>query len=76
MDKESAVDCFFFYMWNAWSRKECDALFAERSDEIYRAWERDLEDFGSIGAPSWFYEGLKRADRRVIADRAVEYYNE
>lgn len=73
---KSELDCYLFYMWNAWSKDECMAIFGERFGEhIWNKWEKQCDRRGLDGAPAPFYANCDTEVRRKIIERAVAHYN-
>ena len=35
---ENAVSSFFYYMWNAWSKEECKAVFGDMYRHFWDKW--------------------------------------
>ena len=76
MDKSSTLDCYLYYMWNAWSYGDCISIFGETlGSHIWNKWVRECERSGGKGAPASFYAKLDKETRIKIVERAMTYYN-
>lgn len=76
MNKKSDLDCYLYYMWNAWSGYECEEIFGENlGKHIWNKWCRQCDRCGLDGAPAPFYAELDTKSRRKIVERAVAHYN-
>lgn len=64
------VTSFMFYMWNAWSQKECDLVFKEDGNYMWNKWQ-DCR----CGNISEFYSLLDTENRDKLVSRALILYN-
>lgn len=72
--KESIVSSFFFYMWNAWGKEECQTVFGSMADHFWEKWEDLYRKFRGGGAER-FYAELSLTNRRLLVERACELYD-
>lgn len=76
MNKQSELDCYLYFMWNAWSYDECIALFGENlGKHIWSKWNALCCDCGVAGAPAALYAALDEEKHQTLKERAVAYYN-
>ncbi len=76
--RKNDVTSFFFYMWNAWCKEECEAAFGGSNCEwqhFWRKWCALCGEYGSNGAIPWFYAELSDENRDLLVKRATEIYN-
>lgn len=72
---ENIVSSFFYYMWNTWSREECEAIqWTCEPDHIWRKWGEAC-DCGARGAAEKFYMELSDTNRQALVERATTLYN-
>lgn len=72
---ENIVSSFFFYMWNTWSREECEAIqWTCEPDHIWSKWGEAC-DCGARGAAEKFYMELSDTNRQALVERATTLYN-
>ena len=74
MPPERIVSCYFFFMWNHWSKDECDAIFGWLTDHIWAKWVYHHGKIGSFGAAERLYSELDCGNRKLIVDRACDKY--
>lgn len=72
--KENIVSSFMFYMWNRWSRKECDIVFGVMSKHLWDKWLRCASGT-THGAAEDFYALLSDENRSKLVDRACLCYD-
>lgn len=73
---ENIVSSFFFYMWNRWSKEECDDIFKPNAEHFWQKWLECYERMkGSYGASEEFYKVLSESNRKKLVQRAVRCYN-
>ena len=72
--KESIISSFFFYMWNAWGKEECQTVFGSMADHFWEKWEDLYRKFRGGGAER-FYAELSLTNRRLVVERACELYD-
>ena len=76
MNKTSVIDCYFYYMWNAWSLGECNEVFGESlGKHIWYKWNGICCDIGANGAPAALYAVLDGDCRDKLVDHAFKHYN-
>lgn len=72
---ENIVSSFFYYMWNTWSKEECEAIqWTCEPDHIWRKWGEAC-DCGARGAAEKFYMELSDINRQALVERATILYN-
>lgn len=72
--QEKIVSSFFYYMWNAWGKEECDAVFGSQFRHFWEKWDYLYRTFRG-GAAEHFYAELSPANRRLVVERACELYD-
>lgn len=77
MKTKNDVSSFFYYMWNKWSKEECEIAFA--GHDWMHFWNKwctayDLMQ-GPRGAAELFYMGLSETYRDILVKRATECYD-
>ena len=76
MDKSSQIDCYLYFMWNAWSKERCIEMYGKVMGEHFWAkWNKLYETYTAIGAPAPFYSELGFEARNTIVQYAFNYYN-
>ena len=74
--KSNDVTSFFFYMWNAWSKEECERAFAGGNpDHFWKKWCGIYNAYGVYGAAERFYAELSSNNRDKLVKRACEVYD-
>ena len=68
------ISSFFFYMWNAWSKQECDLVFGNMSEHFWNKWCQACNP-DVFGAAERFYKELSENNRDLLVNRAVTIYN-
>lgn len=72
--KENTVSSFFYYMWNCWSKEECQETFGAMHRHFWEKWcycaDKDLH-----GAAERFYAGLSELNRKKLVERACIMYD-
>ena len=72
--QENIVSSYFFYMWNVWSKEECQTVFGPMYKHFWEKWchcaDRDLH-----GAAERFYAELSPTNRCLVVKRACELYD-
>ena len=76
INKKTSQDfsSFFFYMWNAWSKQECDLVFGNMSEHFWNKWCQACNP-DVFGAAERFYKELSENNRDLLVNRAVTIYN-
>ncbi len=75
MDKNSELDCFLYFIWNAWNEEICHRLYpAAIANHLWPKWLTIHEKY-SIGAPAVFYSMLDTQLRKELVSAAVTHYN-
>ena len=72
------VTSFFFYMWNAWCKEECEKAFEKSQCEWQHFWNKwcaFYNQYGSDGAIPRFYAELSDYNRDLLVKRATELYD-
>ena len=71
---ENAVSSFFYYMWNAWSKEECKAVFGDMYRHFWDKWSA-LADKSIFGAAERFFAELSENYQKQLVERAVTLYD-
>jgi hypothetical protein len=69
------VASFFYYMWNAWSRSECETVFAGHGVEHFWSKWTGYNRNGSYGAVEIFFANLSEGYQDMLVKRATEVYD-
>lgn len=72
--KENIVSSYFFYMWNAWCKEECEKIFSWESPHFWEKWCKFAKDT-AWGAAEKYYADLSDGYRRLLVKRACEVYD-
>ena len=75
--KANDVTSFFYYMWNAWCKEECQKAFSSRDNDWQHFWEKwcgICKTHGVYGAAERFYAELSLKHRNMLVKRALEVY--
>lgn len=71
------VTSFFYYMWNRWSREECEIVF--KDSDYNHFWNKWCEAYdlanGPRGAAEIFYMMLSNDNRDKLVKRALKCYD-
>ena len=71
------VTSFFFYMWNAWCKEECQKAFSAPGNDWQHFWNKwcaICEEHSVYGAAERFYAELSNHNRNLLVKRATEVY--
>jgi len=71
---ENAVSSFFYYMWNAWSKEECEIVFGGMHKHFWEKWS-SLAGKGIFGAAERFFAELSEKYQSQLVERAVMLYD-
>ena len=71
---ENIVSSFFYYMWNRWSKAECETVFGGMAGHFWAKW-CGLSSTTLSGAAERFYAELGNNARDKIVERACELYD-
>lgn len=71
---ENIVSSFFYYMWNRWSKTECETVFGGMAGHFWAKW-CGLSSTTLSGAAERFYAELGNNARDKIVERACELYD-
>ena len=71
---ENIVSSFFYYMWNRWSKAECETVFGSMAGHFWAKW-CGLSSTTLSGAAERFYAELGNNARDKIVERACELYD-
>lgn len=71
---ENIVSSFMFYMWNRWSRQECDIVFGAMSGHLWGKWLGCAQET-TCGAAENFYAVLSDENREKLVQRACLCYD-
>ena len=69
---------FFYYMWNAWSKEECQKAFKGGPtdwEHIWNKWCGICSEHSVYGAAERLYAELSKANRDLLVKRALEVYD-
>ncbi len=70
------VTSFFYYMWNAWCKKECEIAFQDGDyNHFWTKWCGICEKYGRFGAVEEFFAELSNDNRDKLVKRASEVYD-
>ena len=73
----NGVTSFFFYMWNAWCKEECQKAFSAPGSDWQHFWSKwcgICKTYGTHGAAERFYAELSNKNRNLLVKRATEVY--
>jgi hypothetical protein len=73
--RETIVSSFFYYMWNAWSKQECEAAFGNEYLHFWNKWCGICGRHSVLGAAERYYAELGGNYRAMLISRACEMYN-
>ena len=71
------VTSFFYYMWNAWCKDECQKAFSAPGNDWLHFWNKwcgICKVHGVYGAAERFYAELSKKNRDLLVKRALEVY--
>ena len=69
------VASFFYYMWNAWCKVECEIVFVENAKHFWDKWAGICSYLGtSSGATERFFAELSGHNQDLLVKRATELY--
>lgn len=71
---ENIVSSFFYYMWNRWSKAECETVFGSMAGHFWAKW-CGLSSTTLSGAAERFYAELGNNARDKIMERACALYD-
>lgn len=74
LDPVNAVSSFHYYMWNAWSKEECEITFGGMYNHFWEKWN-SLASKSIFGAAERFYAELSDTYRELLVNRAVTLYD-
>ena len=72
------VSSFFYYMWNRWSKEECEIAFRNSNCNWQHFWEKwcgICERHGVWGAAERFFAELSESNKDLLVQRAVSCYD-
>lgn len=76
--EKNDVSSFFYYMWNTWSKEECEKVFTGSNCPWTHLWNKYCgyySDLGYHGAISMFYANINTEYQDLLVKRATELYN-
>ena len=73
-NKHKEVLSFHMYMWNKWSKKECETVFGDLADHIWDKWVRYCAKTDSIVAPALMVMNVDEHNLDKLINRACEVY--
>jgi len=71
---ENIVSSFFYYMWNAWHKEECQKIFGGEWEHFWNKWIHHTKKT-TRGAAEKFYADLDTGNRIKLVKCACELYN-
>lgn len=73
---ENIISSFFYYMWNKWSEEECQELFQNNANHIWKQWTDACNKNGTAnGAAEILYKNLSDNNRKILVRRAILTYD-
>jgi hypothetical protein len=70
------VASFFYYMWNAWCRNECEIVFAGHGvDHFWSKWTGYYMRHKGYGAAEEFFANLSANYQDMLVKHAIEVYD-
>lgn len=72
--KETIVSSFFYYMWNAWDKSECQKVFGWEYNHFWSKWVHFTKDT-AWGAAEKFYAELCHNNREKLVNHACLIYD-
>ena len=69
------VSSFFYYMWNDWSKEECEKVFKGCGTNWQHFWDKwcgICKEHDVWGAAERLYAALSEGNRRLLVERALE----
>jgi hypothetical protein len=72
--RENIVSSYFFYMWNAWCKEECKAVFGWEWEHFWNKW-CGRHKKNPYGATEGFYDDLSINNRVKLVNHACEIYD-
>lgn len=73
--KENIVSSFFFFMWNAWCKEECETVFGYGFQHFWNKWCGFYEKYSVYAATDRFYADLTTDNREKLVNRACELFD-
>lgn len=77
LKKTNDTTSFFFYMWYAWCKEECQKTFSAPGNDWQHFWNKWLgicKEHSVYGAAERFYAELSNHNRNLLVKRATEVY--
>jgi hypothetical protein len=71
---ENIVSSFFYYMWNAWYKDECQKTFGWEWEHFWNKWIYHTKETAK-GAAEKLYADLDTGNRIKLVKRACEVYD-
>ncbi len=75
MNKTNIVSSFFYYMWNAWCRDECEKTFGSGHRHFWEKWCGICEKHSVYAAAERYYAELSDNYREKLVNQACEMYD-
>jgi hypothetical protein len=76
MKEKNDVTSFFYYMWNTWSKSECEEIFSGNdANYIWGKWLSYYANNRLFGATEQFFSNLSENFQDMLVKRATETYN-
>lgn len=76
MKRKSELECYLYYMWNAFNDYTCNRIFGnDLGNHIFDKWEVCIQRCRMDGAPAALFADLDDECRQKLTEAAVAYYN-
>jgi hypothetical protein len=76
MKEKNDVTSFFYYMWNTWSKSECEEIFPRHdANHLWEKWMSYYENHKTFGATEQFFANLSGNFQDMLVKRAIEMYD-
>ena len=74
-NQNKEVLSFHIYMWNKWSKEECETVFGDLADHIWDKWVDYCSETNSTTAPALLVRDLDEDNLDKLINRACELYD-
>ena len=74
-NQNKEVLSFHMYMWNKWSKKECEIVFGDLADHIWDKWVYYCAETNSMVAPALMVMNVDEDNLDKLINRACELYD-
>lgn len=75
--KKNDIASFFYYMWNCWSKEECQQAFVSAQCgylHIWNKWCYYSAQYSRYGAVEEFFANLDATNQDLLVERALQMY--